>query len=275
MLNFYDENNDNNYLWFYPPKLAKTAQFNTLNMENDTFENIISNRNLPDPQYYFLGFFCKNISCNNNTERIPKPNNLKFMNSFRNHSKFRRSSLNHDASHCNNNENSFINSKNTSFMNETSKTQNKNAIYVCIKDVEAIFNENSKVIQQIHNTVFQKRHNSIRRQFHQEEESEKTQKNFYFKESYSLQNRTNMNKKPSLISKRFFHTFHKDFTEESISKSQDIYLNQLSVSAITSHRWRNQASRRRILSLTPEFADEKHNFSINTINNLIIVLIIS
>ena len=180
-----DSGEINDDLWFYPQKITHNYRYNTLNsLKTNDFEEVLSNENFPDPLLYFFGFFSQTQLSKEFSDRL---NNLKFINSMRYKKRTNQKFTNLQSNTKRSRNNSFNNSKDSCMdntLNEKNiKTDKKNEAYFSIKNVNELFKENAKTLNEIHKSIVEKRHNSIRRGFQNNEKSPK-ENNFFLKESY-------------------------------------------------------------------------------------------
>lgn len=253
MQNFQEENQNNEkILWFYPAKIQNNFQINSLLLESLDFENIHEDSNFPDPFFYFIGF-CDNHQNKNKVHTPVKTiKSVSFIDFFRKNKNKGTSSYS-----------PYLKQSNTPTQNN-SEIQNfikdKSELYDAIKDTNFFFKENKKFTTEINKTIWQKKYHSIRRNYQNKHKIEITQSDI-FVEELDFEDSQKKKKENSLLEKKIYLTFQKDFRKFSFQHKSDIYLNQLSVSSIVSHRWRNEGSKQRILRMTPEFSDEKYSFS--------------
>lgn len=245
---------DNNIvLWFFPPKTQNNYQINALTFQNQSFGEILNNENFPDPNFYYLGFIAPSFA-SKLKENYAKSSLTFFLKSVIEGKKKKNVSLSSNSINPYLN-NSFTDKK-TTLQNNFNKTSNKkntweteNDKYPLIKDSEFFFDENSKLLSEIHNNIYRKKHHLLRKKYENIDGGTKKQG----------QNADHIKKRISMLRNKFFRTYSKEFKE---SLPENIYLNHLSVSAISSYNWRNQASKDRILRLTPEYPDENYDLSI-------------
>ena len=253
-MEYFEIQKDEKVLWFYPAKVHNNFQINSISLEGANFERLANDSNFPDPFYYFIGFY-SHSSLEDNKKKEKKPSkklkSLSFVEYFR---ETRNSSLSPISTRSSN---KFH--KNSLFKNTVDTEEERTEIYKAIKQPQFFFDENNKLIREMNMTIMQNK-NQIKRRNCPKKSAENLSKSVLFVREFHEISHKKIQEHRSPLERKFHRTFQKGF-KDPLEPKPEIYLNQLSVSSIVSHRWRNEASKQRILKMTPEFAEEKYNFS--------------
>ena len=244
---------DEKILWFYPAKVQNNFQIHSISLEGADFERLANDSNFPDPFHYFIGFYSQSsLEDNKKKEKEPskKLKSLSFVEYFRETGNSSPSPISTRSSR------KFH--RNSLFKNTIDYEDERNEIYRAIKQPQFFFDENKKLIREMNMTILQNK-NQIKRKNCPKKSAEHLSKSVLFVREFHERSHKKKQEHRSPLERKFYRTFQKGF-KDPLEPKPEIYLNQLSVSSIVSHRWRNEASKQRILKMTPEFSDEKYNF---------------
>lgn len=243
-------------LWFYPAKVQNSFHINSISLEGANLERVANDSNFPDPFYYFIGFYShSSLEDNKRNEKKPstKLKSLSFVEYF-------KETRNSSFSPISTRSSKKFHRNNLFMENEEERSE----IYRAIKEPQFFFDENQKLIREMNMTIMQNK-NQIKIKRNQKKSSEHLSKSVLFIREFHERSQQKKKEHRSPLERKFYRTFQKGF-KDPLEPKPEIYLNQLSVSSIVSHRWRNEASKQRILKMTPQFSDEKYNFSNFTSN---------